>query len=132
MIAVYGNCARLPLDSHELADRLERMLRRLGVTADVELECVRDGEIMRLNREHMACPGPTNILSFPAGEADFLGSLALSADCLDREARLYAQPADAYCLKLLAHGLAHLLGHDHGPAMDAVCAAMLGSEPPDA
>ncbi|MDR3176355.1 MAG: rRNA maturation RNase YbeY [Desulfovibrio sp.] len=50
-------------------------------------------------------------------EAVFLGSLVLSADTLEREAFLYGQDAADYCLRLLAHGFAHLLGHGHGPEM---------------
>jgi ssRNA-specific RNase YbeY (16S rRNA maturation enzyme) len=38
-------------------------------------------------------------------------------DTLEREAFLYGQEATAYCIRLLAHGLAHLAGRDHGPAM---------------
>jgi probable rRNA maturation factor len=68
-------------------------------------------------------PGPTNVLSFPAPTAPsghvggFHGCLALSVDTLEREAFLYGQEATAYCVRLLAHGLAHLAGCDHGPAM---------------
>ena len=126
MISVSGDCALLPLDARQLAACLREMLNRLHLEADLELECLRDANIMALNATHMACHGPTNILSFPSGEAVFLGSLALSVDCLRREARLYGQDVAEYCRVLLAHGLAHLLGYDHGPDMDAVCAAMLG------
>jgi hypothetical protein len=57
----------------------------------------------------------------------FLGWLALGLHTLYREAALYGRrPAD-HCLSLLAHGLAHLLGHDHGKRMDRVCCAMRGS-----
>jgi probable rRNA maturation factor len=48
----------------------------------------------------------------------FLGSLVLSADTLEREAFLYGQEAGDYCLRLLAHGFAHLLGHGHGTEME--------------
>ena len=125
MISVSGDCALLPLDARQLAACLQQMLGRLHLEADLELECLRDADIMDLNTAHMVCHGPTNILSFPSGEAGFLGSLALSVDCLRREARLYGQNITEYCHTLLAHGLAHLLGYDHGPDMDAVCAVML-------
>ncbi|MDR1686790.1 MAG: rRNA maturation RNAse YbeY [Desulfovibrio sp.] len=66
---------------------------------------------------------PTDLLKpdGPAGQRGpaegFGGCLALSVDTLEREAFLYGQEAAAYCIRLLAHGLAHLAGHDHGPAM---------------
>ena len=47
-----------------------------------------------------------------------LGWLALSADTLLRECFLYGQEEEEHCIRLLAHGLAHLTGLDHGPDMD--------------
>lgn len=107
---------------------LDAMLRAVAGGAPapgVELVLMRDGEIAALNAAHLGCTGPTNILSFPDSAHDgHLGSLALSVDTLRRECRLYGQnPAD-YARRLLAHGLAHLCGHDHGPRMDAVCAGL--------
>lgn len=91
----------------------------------VELVLMRDGEIAALNRAHLGCAGPTNILSFPdSADGGHLGSLALSVDTLRREYRLYGQNPAEYARRLLAHGLAHLCGYDHGPLMDAVCAEL--------
>lgn len=115
--------------------------------ANVDLFLVRDGEIAALNAEFLGCVGPTNILSFPEegqsletdanpdaeagrvettrrGGAIRLGALYLSTDALRRECLLYGQDTAEHARRLLAHGLAHLLGHDHGPAMDAVCALL--------
>ena len=106
----------------------------------VELLVADEGTMEDLNLERMGCPGPTNILSFPAvaplvakvdslplapglarAEAPlFLGSLVLAPHTLKREAFLYGQEARSYCIRLLAHGFAHLLGLEHGPEMDAV------------
>lgn len=54
----------------------------------------------------------------------FLGTLVLAPETLHRECLLYGQEPEEHTLRLLAHGLAHLLGHDHGPRMDAVCRQM--------
>lgn len=109
-----------------------------GGGLSAELVLLRDREVAKLNAAYLGCSGPTNILSFPAGSGrrrdrgadageteDFLGSLFLSVDALRRESLLYGQDQEEHARRLLAHGLAHLLGHDHGPAMDAACAAML-------
>lgn len=113
----------------------------------LELTLLDDRAMENLHRESLGCEGPTNILAFPAGtysalkpnipgpacrhplptgfpggkdQSVFLGSLALSVDTLHRECFLYGQDAREHCIRLLAHGLAHLLGYDHGPAMWAV------------
>ena len=53
-----------------------------------------------------------------------LGSLAMAVETFQREAFLYGQELNAYTVFLLAHGFAHLLGYDHGPAMDALMERM--------
>ncbi len=101
----------------------------------VELLVLSDAAMARLNQEAMGLPGPTNVLSFPAGTphslpphptaaTPLLGSLALGVHTLRREAFLYGQPLAEHCLHLLAHGMAHLAGFDHGPEMDECAAAL--------
>lgn len=46
-----------------------------------------------------------------------LGSLVLSINTLEREARLFGQNPHEHAIRLLAHGLVHLLGFDHGEHM---------------
>ncbi len=48
-----------------------------------------------------------------------LGWLVLSLDTWRRECQLYGQEPVEHALRLLAHGLGHLAGYDHGPEMDA-------------
>ncbi len=53
-------------------------------------------------------------------DQEHLGLLVLAPETVRREAFLYGQPLDAHTLRLLAHGLVHLAGHDHGPLMDTL------------
>ncbi len=118
--------ARLPLHPQELRALVLGMLRLLAPHASVDLLLTRDGEIARLNARYLNCPGPTNCLAFPENSpAEALsGGLALSLDALQRECLLYGQKPELHLRRLLAHGLAHLAGYDHGPEMDAVCAEL--------
>lgn len=98
---------------------------------------VRDAGMADYNLRYMGCHGPTNVLSFPideqiAGPEDEdvpiqLGSLVFSVDTLHRETLLYGQDPEEHCLRLLAHGLGHLAGYDHGPEMDELCSEMLSA-----
>ena len=63
--------------------------------------------------------GPTNILSFPGG-IDLPGTLLLSIDTLYRECLIYSQTVQEHCLRLIAHGMAHLAQLDHGIEHDAL------------
>ncbi|WP_353118109.1 rRNA maturation RNase YbeY [Nitratidesulfovibrio sp.] len=55
----------------------------------------------------------------PDAPACHLGWLVLSLDTWQRECLLYGQEPVEHALRLLAHGLGHLAGYDHGPEMDA-------------
>lgn len=119
-----------PLSRQELSGLGAMILETLGLEeGKVTVRLVDDREIARLNREFLHCTGPTNVLSFPAGEvsgdgedddAHFLGELALSVDALSRETVLYGQLPVAHLTRLLAHGILHLAGYDHGDAMYAM------------
>jgi probable rRNA maturation factor len=121
---------------------LRRIVAVMGDAVDVEqgeveIRLMTDAEMARLHTDALGLPGPTNVLAFPesaspvsgtvrTGEAKApsLGSLAISPETLRRECLLYGQEPEKHALRLLAHGLAHLLGHDHGSAMEAVCRRM--------
>ena len=137
---------KLPFSRRELARLLEAMAAEAGLpdAASLELILLPDAAMEELNNTHMGCRGPTNVLSFPVrteGEPSsaaqaapsavaggtHLGSLALSPDTFLRECLLYGQEKEEHCLRLLAHGMAHLLGYDHGLEMDSIAGAMVAA-----
>ncbi|MBS6141237.1 MAG: rRNA maturation RNase YbeY [Bilophila sp.] len=133
-----GLCWRLPFCRTELHRALSAMLRAAGSgPAELDLILVRDAGMAGYNLRYMGCHGPTNVLSFPIDEQIAgpggegapvqLGSLVFSVDTLHRETLLYGQEPKEHCLRLLAHGLGHLAGYDHGPEMDGLCSEMLSA-----
>ncbi|MEG2172149.1 MAG: rRNA maturation RNase YbeY [Desulfovibrionaceae bacterium] len=136
-ISVHMRCAWLLALAPSVVARLVRTMLLSSPCPELAIDVyiVRDGAMARYNYRHMGCAGPTNILSFPACAALRFGSqrsalsvpadaatLILSADTARREAFLYGQDLEEYTVWLLAHGMGHLLGYDHGVAMDTVCA----------
>ncbi|WP_029894135.1 rRNA maturation RNase YbeY [Desulfohalovibrio reitneri] len=118
-----------PLSRRELAEVLDDVADALGLGADqVGLRLVGDAEMAALNRRHAGLPGPTNVLSFEAAEdGEGLGELVLSVDTLQRETFLYGQEPREHLVRLLAHGLLHLAGLDHGPEMEAMTEATVNA-----
>ena len=115
----------MPLSSVELKVVFAAMLGAVGVSGVcADLALLDDAGMEALHAKSCGCVGPTNILAFPDPSGRSLGSLALSVDTLERECFLYGQEPLDHCVHLLAHGLAHLLGHDHGPAMNALTERM--------
>ncbi|MEW5773462.1 MAG: rRNA maturation RNase YbeY [Thermodesulfobacteriota bacterium] len=122
----------LPACREDLARRAARLMASLGLSDRcVEATLVGDREMARLNADFLGLPGPTNVLSFEAGEGagEYLGEVVVSAETCLREARLYGQDPAAHFDRLLGHGLLHLAGYPHGEAMDALLDAALSADP---
>lgn len=123
-VRIMGRCAFSPLDRREWRAALGAMLAAARACPCAEppqvvLYLLNDARMARANARHMGCPGPTNILSFPGG-TDSPGELLLSLDTLRRECLLYGQDGRRHAVRLLAHGMGHLCGLDHGPEMEAL------------
>jgi len=99
---------------------LERLLKDLGYK-DKELSVLftNDKEIAALNQQYRFKPEPTNVLSFPMSEGeylvttDLLGDIVISIETTIKEAEKKEIPFINYLTQLLIHGLLHLIGYDH-------------------
>ena len=87
---------------------------RLGASeATVGLAFVADTEMSSLHERFMADPSTTDVLSFPAGQAEYWGDVAVCTDQALRQA-LQLRHSYPYELAVLTlHGLLHLRGYDH-------------------
>jgi probable rRNA maturation factor len=79
-----------------------------------------DSEIAELNQQYLNREGPTNVIAFPQQEGELagltpglLGDVVVSLDTARREAAENGLDADEHLVRLLIHGILHLLGHDH-------------------
>jgi probable rRNA maturation factor len=99
----------VPIDVESVTDVAVRCLRGEGAVGELSISFVTLEEMADLHERYMREEGPTDVLSFPQGEDGLLGDVVIcpayaatnNAD-LDAEVRL-----------LVAHGILHLLGHDH-------------------
>ncbi len=99
-----------------LAGRFFKALSLRGV--ELSLSLVRDDEIRQLNALWRKKDTSTDVLSFPGGEMPgpgrrVLGDVVISVDTARRAAKEFATSFEEELDLYLAHGLLHLLGHDH-------------------
>jgi len=88
---------------------------------DVTLVLVDDATIAERNRADRGVVGATDVLSYPLHEPDdvgmpvvpALGDILISLDTATRQAREHRHAPWREVFVLAAHGLMHLLGHDH-------------------
>ena len=114
--------ALLPSIVRRIADAMLLELE-LG-DAELSVLLTNDAEIHALNLAHREKDKPTDVLSFPldeGGGADgavsgtrILGDVVISLDTAARQARGRKRELLPEVRFLLAHGLLHLLGYDHG------------------
>lgn len=87
--------------------------RRRLAAASVSVLLCGDARMRTLNRTWRSKDVPTDVLSFPSGEAGFLGDLVVDVPYAGRQARRLGHSREREVKVLLAHGLLHLLGYDH-------------------
>lgn len=97
-------------------------------TVILDVACVSDMAIAKLNGEYRKKLKPTDILSFgmvegleavkhvPAGPID-LGQIVLSADFIARSAKEDGVSWKREFTYVFSHGILHLVGYDHEEAM---------------
>ena len=111
------NRSGLDVDEPAAADLARRVLAAEGVEAgELGLAFVRPEEIRRLKHDHLGVDEVTDVLSFPLDGRDelpdgvprALGDVVICPQVVGDDWRAP-----------LVHGLLHLLGYDHGPAMEA-------------
>lgn len=123
-----------PVDVERLRELAAHVLADRRVPAGMELNvlCVERDAMAELNIHHMGGDGPTDVLAFPmdapgeslGGEPSILGDVVLCPDVAAAQAEEHGVSEHAELELLLAHGILHLLGHDH--AEDAERAEMFG------
>jgi rRNA maturation RNase YbeY len=109
------------LASNERARRLSQQ--------HLSLLFVGDEEIQVLNCEYRGKDKPTDVLSFSQVEGaglvhPSLGDIVISLDTTRAQARRFGVTLDAELLRLLIHGILHLLGYDHEKVPAREAAAM--------
>lgn len=98
------------------AGALAAWLRRVAparARGALTVAIVPDARIQALNRRYRKKDRPTDVLSFPAGEAGYLGDVVIAAGVARRQSREAGHSLQSELRVLALHGLLHLLGYDH-------------------
>jgi probable rRNA maturation factor len=115
---------------------VRRLVRRIladhgSGDSDLSIVFAGDGFVRELNLVYRKIDRPTDVLAFamrdvvgPAeanlveGPESVLGDVVISVDRAKVQARRFRRTVEHELLKLVAHGVLHLLGHDHERASE--------------
>jgi probable rRNA maturation factor len=98
---------------------VERLVRKAARTAlgprkrSLTVALADDKRMRVLNKRDRKKDKPTNVLSYPSGEKNFLGDVVLARQTIWREAKTQDKAPADHVAHLVVHGVLHLLGHDH-------------------
>ncbi len=122
-VTIAARCLLSPrvfVEVSRLAARYERKIR-----GTVEIIIVGDRRMRTLNRLHRGLDRPTDVLSFAWSEdrsgppSPLLGQLYLDYIYIIRQAKRFKVSHREEAVRMAAHGLLHLAGHDHKQSVEA-------------
>ena len=87
--------------------------------SDLSIVLTDNDRLHELNLNYLGIDSPTDVLSFPASEADpetgarYFGDILISVPRAQSQAEAAGHPLESEVQLLVVHGVLHLLGHDH-------------------
>ncbi|HZB22962.1 MAG TPA: rRNA maturation RNase YbeY [Gaiellaceae bacterium] len=111
------NRSGAPVDEVAAIELAQRVLADEGISdGEIGLHFVSPDEIRALKRDHLGIDEATDVLAFPI---DTREELPVGLPRQLGDAFVCPQVVGDAWRAPLVHALLHLLGHDHGPEMDA-------------
>jgi probable rRNA maturation factor len=116
--------AGFEVDTQVYGKAAERILASLvGPDGEGSVVFVSDKKIRDLNRTYRGVDRATDVLTFALGggrtNRGVLGDVYISLETAERQAREGAVPLEEELLRLMIHGLLHLVGHTHDGKEDS-------------
>ncbi|PIT88050.1 MAG: rRNA maturation RNase YbeY [Candidatus Magasanikbacteria bacterium CG10_big_fil_rev_8_21_14_0_10_36_32] len=110
---------QLILNTVKFAEKLEKTINGI-----VEINLVNNQEIKQINKLWRQKNSITDVLSFAWREekklkSDYLGQIFISYPRIIKQAKEYKVNSEEEFVRMLAHGLLHLVGYDHKTTKDA-------------
>jgi probable rRNA maturation factor len=109
--------------SKSLKKRLEELITLIFSEEKIDegvinLRILGDQEMQKLNLQFRNKDKTTNVLSFTNDDISLahtknIGDIAISMDYVINEAKEEGKDFDSHMIHMLAHGIYHVLGHDH-------------------
>lgn len=118
---------RLPLlSAAEIQRCVSCALKKLKVSGSLSIHCIGDKRMRKLNYQYRRKDKTTDVLSFSLregptvfGDKNALGDIFISVPQIRRQAhRLRISPREEF-MRMLIHGILHILGYDHHKKEDA-------------
>ena len=96
-----------------LKQAIHQTLNEEGRTGEFSITLLSDQEMEKLNTRYLGRNVTTDVLAFSMGTDELaLGDVYVCVDQAIRQAKEHEIPLDAELVRLVVHGVLHVLGHD--------------------
>lgn len=95
------------------------VLRKEKKRGDINILFLSAAKMQALNKKYRRKNKPTDVLSFPAAEKNYLGEIFICPEVARQQAKDFGDSLLHEMTRLTIHGTLHLLGYDHHTAADA-------------
>ena len=104
-----------PVTPEEVTAAVNAVIETEGeVRGEISVTFVEPQTIAALNEKHLNRQGPTDVIAFLLGEPDeMLGDVYICPEVARGSAAEYGVELREELLRLVVHGVLHVLGHDH-------------------
>jgi probable rRNA maturation factor len=128
-VAVSAGRVRLPLPVARVRAVATAVLAAERVRAAlISVAFVSSRAIAQLNRDHLGVDGPTDVIAFSlqrsGRRAPLIGDIYIAPSVARAHARRHGVTQREELVRLVVHGVLHVLGHDH-PVGDARVASRM-------
>jgi probable rRNA maturation factor len=112
-VSVATEGVRIGLSRSRVAEIARATLRAERVSdAMVSIAFVTKAAISKINKQYLAHAGATDVISFAFGDP-LVGDIYINPDAARTNAREYGVGVREELVRLVIHGVLHVVGHDH-------------------
>lgn len=105
--------ARIPKRSFVSVSRVLKKLFLKSGDWKVSVAFISQSEIKKINQAYRGQNKPTDVLSFTHAEDGVLGEVLICYQMAKEQAKKQRIPVREEVIRLLVHGILHLMGYDH-------------------
>lgn len=115
---IYSSIKKNILSEKKIQEIILIILKKIKKRGDLSVHFISDQKMKNLNKQYRNKDKTTDVLSF-ANENSFfkkendLGDIFISISQIKRQAKKYSVAEKEELLRMLVHGILHLVGYDH-------------------
>lgn len=107
------NKTKKKIGINNLKKLVQKIFLELKFNSSICILLCGDKYCKKINEKFLNKDRPTDVLSFPLNEKNYLGDILINIRQVERQAKKYKVEFEDELKRMVIHGILHLLGFDH-------------------